>query len=46
MSSTSLRHHLIAAVGSLLMSSIALGAALAPSQVAAAPLDAKIVTYV
>ena len=38
------RNRLIAAVGALMMSSIALGAALAPSQVAAAPL-ADIVTY-
>jgi hypothetical protein len=45
MSGLNFKRHLIAVVGSLMMSSIAVGAAIGPSQVAAAPLQTEIVTY-
>jgi len=43
MSGSKLNSHLIAAFASLLMSTIAIGAAVAPAQVSAA--DVKVVTY-
>jgi hypothetical protein len=43
MTGTKFQRHLIAAFASLLMSSIAVGAAIAPAQVSAA--DVKVVTY-
>jgi len=45
MSGLNFKRHLIAMVGSLLMSSIAVGAAVGPAQVAASPTNAQIVTY-
>lgn len=45
MSGLNIKRHLVAAFGALLMSSIAVGAAVGPAQVAAAPLNAEIVTY-
>ncbi len=41
----SFQNHLLAAFVSLVMSSIAVGAAIAPSQVSAAPVETEIVTY-
>jgi hypothetical protein len=43
MSGTKFQRHLIAAFASLLMSTIAVGAAVAPAQVSAAPVE--VVTY-
>ena len=43
MSGLKLNSHLIAAFASLLMSTIAIGAAVAPAQVSAAPVE--VVTY-
>ena len=43
MSGSKLHRHLIAAFASLLMSTIAVGAAVAPAQVSATPLE--VVTY-
>jgi len=40
-----IQRHLFAAIASLLVSSVAVGSAVLPSQVAAAPLGAEIVTY-
>ena len=45
MSGLTFKRHLVAAFASLLMSSIAVGAAIAPSTVAQASPSADIVTY-
>jgi hypothetical protein len=39
------QRNLLAAFASLLVSSVAVGSAVLPSQVAAAPINAEIVTY-
>ncbi len=46
MSGAKFHRHLITAFASLLMSSIAVGAAVAPAQVSAAPLEVEVVSYV
>jgi len=40
------KRNLLAAIASVLVSSIAVGSAVLPSQVAAAPIGAEIVSYV
>ena len=45
MSGLTFKRHLLASFAALLMSSIAVGAAIAPGTVAAAPLQTQIVTY-
>ncbi|QNN65382.1 hypothetical protein H9L12_01755 [Sphingomonas rhizophila] len=45
MSGLTFKRHLMAAFASLLMSSIAVGAAIAPSTVSAASANSEIVTY-
>lgn len=41
-----IKRHLAATFAALLMSSIAVGSAIIPAQVSAAPMDAEIVSYV
>ena len=45
MSGLNLKRRLVAMFGALLVSSIAVGAAVGPAQVAAAPLNTEILTY-
>lgn len=42
---SNVQRNILTAIASLLVSSVAIGSAVLPSQVAAAPINAEIVTY-